>query len=118
MVKVLCLFCLPLGYQSRLIFHDPALRLVEACREPELLELGLLEVDTSKHDFLVATLGNYSKVKILWEEMDESTPVARQDLVVRLTLLRDTIRSRIAPNAVIWNATIPNRIFADTQETL
>ncbi|MGN0832693.1 MAG: cell division protein FtsQ/DivIB [Kiritimatiellia bacterium] len=95
-----------------------ALRLVEACREPELLELGLLEVDTSKHDFLVATLGNYSKAKILWEEMDESTPRARNDLVFRLTLLRDTIRTRIAPNAVIWNATIPNRIFADTQETL
>lgn len=95
-----------------------ALRLVEACREPELLELGLLEVDTSKHDFLVATLGNYSKAKILWYEMDESTPNARNDLVHRLTLLRDTIRTRITPNAVIWNATIPDRIFADTQEML
>ena len=42
-----------------------ALRLVEVCREAEFLELGLLEVDTSKHDFLFATLGNYSKLKIL-----------------------------------------------------
>ena len=96
-----------------------ALRLVEACLSPELVELGILEVDTSKHDFLVATLGNYSKLKILWDGMDEpQTPASKADLVQRLTRLRDAIRSRVAPNTVIWNATIPSRIFADTQEKL
>ena len=100
-----------------------ALKLVEACRDPEFLELGVLEVDTSKHDFLVVTLGNYSRVKILWDEMDESTasgltPTARKDLLSRLTLLRNTIRSKVTPDAVIWNATIPGRIFADTQGKL
>ena len=95
-----------------------ALRLIEACRDPELLELGLLEVDVSKHDFLVATLGNYAKLKICWENMDEPTPSSYSDLRNRLTQLRDTIRSKVAPTAVIWNATIPNRIFADTQEKL
>ena len=100
-----------------------ALKLVEACRDPEFLELGVLEVDTFKHDFLVVTLGNYSRVKILWEEMDESTPsgqtpTARKDLLSRLTLLRNTIRSKVTPDAVIWNATIPGRIFADTQGKL
>ena len=95
-----------------------ALRLIEAAREPELLELGILEVDTSKHDFLVATLGNYSRVKILWDGMDEPNANSRADLLARLTNLRDVIRSRVTPDTVIWNATIPNRIFADTQGKL
>ena len=92
-----------------------ALRLVEACREPEFLELGVLEVDTSKRDFLVATLGNYNKVKICWDEMDESTANARKDLLSRLTKIRDAIRSRVTPDTVIWNATMPGEVFADTQ---
>ena len=95
-----------------------ALRLIEACREPEFLDLGLLEVDASKHDFLLATLGNYSKVKIAWEEMDEGTPASRNDLIARLTNLMKAIRSQIAPDTVIWNATMPDQIFADTQGKL
>ena len=96
-----------------------ALRLVEACRETEFLELGLLEVDTSRRDFLVATLGNYSKLKILWDGMDgPSSATSRADLVKRLTRLRDTIRSHVANDTVIWNATVPDRIFADTQGKL
>ena len=95
-----------------------ALRLIEACREPEFLELGILEVDVSKPDFLVATLGNYSKVKIAWDGMDEHTPAARGDLHVRLTNLVKAIRSRVAPDTMIWNATLPDQIFADTQGKL
>jgi len=95
-----------------------ALRFIEACREPEFLELGILDVDTSKHDFLLATLGSYSKVKILWEDMDEPTAASRTDLTKRLTQLRDAIRSKITPDTVIWNATIPGEIAADTQEKL
>ena len=72
-------------------------------------------MDTTKHDFLIVTLGNYSRVKILWKEMDESTPSARADLLERLTLLRNAIRTRVATDTVIWNATIPGKIFADTQ---
>lgn len=92
-----------------------ALRLLEACREPEFIELGILEVETSHHDFLVATLGNYSKLKILWNEMDESTPNSRVDLVKRLTLLRNAIRTKLQ-NTVIWNATIPGVVTSDSQE--
>ena len=50
--------------------------------------------------------------------MDDPTPASQADLRSRLTQLRDAIRSRVATTAVIWNATIPNRIFADTQEAL
>jgi len=95
-----------------------ALRLIEACREPEFLELGVLEVDTSKHDFLVVTLGNYSKLKILWENMDDPNASSRKDLLRRLTNLRDAIRSHVATDTVIWNATLPDRIFADTQNKI
>ena len=95
-----------------------ALRLVEACREAEFLELGILDVDTSRHDFLVATLGNYSKVKILWDDMDDPNARSRKDLLTRLTHLRDTIRSKVTPETVIWNATVPGKIFADTQGKL
>ena len=95
-----------------------ALRLVEICREPEFAELGVLEVDVSKPDFLVATLGNYSKVKIAWNGMDEQTPASRADLRTRLGNLRKAIRSRVAPETVIWNATMPDTVFADTQGKL
>ena len=92
-----------------------ALRLIEACHEPEYLELGILEVDTAKHDFLVVTLGNYSRVKIRWEDMDGESPQSRTDLVKRLSLLRQAIRTKTTPETVIWNVTIPGRVFADTQ---
>ena len=95
-----------------------ALRLIEACREPEFLEFGILEVDVSKPDFLLATLGNYSTVKIAWEGMDEQTPASHADLVRKLGLLRKAIRSEAAPDAIIWNATMPDSITGDTQKKL
>ena len=48
--------------------------------------------------------------------MDDPTPESAADLRKRLTQLRDAIRAKVVPNAVIWNATIPDRIFLDTQE--
>ncbi len=96
-----------------------ALDLVTACRESEFAELGLLEVDTSKTDFLVGTLGDYSRVKICWEGMDEGTPAARAALNARLALLLKAVRARCEGlKAVIWNATLPDYVFADTQERL
>ena len=95
-----------------------ALRLIEACREPEFLELGLLEVDASRRDFLIATLGNYSKVKICWDEMDEPSTRAKHDLDSRLTKLRDAIRSKVTPDVITWNVTMPGEVFADTQGKL
>lgn len=95
-----------------------ALRLIEACREPAFLEIGILEVDVSKPDFLVATLNNYSKVKIAWTEMDEQTPSSHSDLRLRLSNLMKAMRSRVAPETTIWNATMPDTIFADTQGKL
>ena len=95
-----------------------ALRLIEACRDPDLTEFRILEVDTSKRDFLIATLSNYSRVKILWDDMDAPSARTEKDLQLRLARLRDAIRSKVAPETVIWNATMPDMIFADTQGEL
>ena len=49
--------------------------------------------------------------------MDEATPAARAALEARLDMLLKVIRSRCEGlKAVIWNATLPDYIFADTQE--
>ena len=95
-----------------------ALRLIEACREPEFAEFGVLEVDVSKPDFLLATLGNYSTVKIAWDGMDDQTPASHGDLVRKIGLLRKAIRSQVAADAVIWNATMPDTGTGDTQKRL
>ena len=95
-----------------------ALRLIETCREPKFAELGILEVDVSKPDYLRAVLGNYSTLKIAWEGMDENTPAAKSDLVRKLDMLLKAIRSRVAFDAVIWNATMPDTITGDTQKKL
>lgn len=87
-----------------------ALELIVCCRDAEYQELGLLEVDASKPDYLTMTLGNYSKVKIVWN--------GHADLIARLNQLMAAIRSRIGTNVKTWNATMPDKIFADTQENL
>ena len=95
-----------------------ALRLIEASHDPEFADLGILEVSVANHNFLLATLGNYSRVKIIWEGMDEESPASRSDLVRKLGLLQKAVRSRVAPDAVIWNATMPDTITGDTQKKL
>ena len=98
-----------------------ALRLIEVCREPEFIELGVLEIDVSKRDYLLATLGNYSKAKIAWEGFDGENAGRRKDIERQLSMLLKAIRSRVAPGTVIWNATdtsSPGRIYADTKGTL
>ena len=96
-----------------------ALDLVLASRESEFADLNILEVDTSKKDFLVATLGDYSRAKICWEDMDESTPASRAALNVRLAGLAKAVRSRCdGLKAVIWDATLPDYVYANTLEKL
>ena len=95
-----------------------ALRLVETCREPEFADLSMLDVDMSKPDYLLVTLGGtYARAKIAWEGMDDPDRNSREDLVTRLSNLRAAIRTGAAPGARIWNATLPDRIFADSERT-
>ena len=48
--------------------------------------------------------------------MVEPMSKSRRDLEGRLSLLVQTIRTRVGTGAKTWNATIPGKIFADTQE--
>ena len=100
-----------------------ALRLIEACREPELQELAILEVDTSKPDFLPATLGrDYSTANIAWQGMEEEpTEASRADLMLRLSNLRDAMRCDIGAGTKVWNARDlenPNNVYADKKEII
>lgn len=94
-----------------------ALDLVLAFRDPAYSDFAVLEVDTSKQDFLLATLGDYSRLKICWEGMDEPTPASRAALAARLETFAKSFRARCdGLKAVVWNATLPDYVFADTQE--
>ena len=95
-----------------------ALRLAGACRDQEFQELGLLEIDLSKADYLTATLGSYKTAKIAWEGMDESSESSRKCLIATLRNLRDAIRANIDPGITTWNATCAGRVYADTKEKI
>jgi len=99
-----------------------ALKLIEACREPELQELAVLEVDISKPDYLTVTLGrDYSTLKIAWNGMEEPSEASRRDLVQRLTKLRDVMRCETSAGTKVWNARDlenPNCVYADTKEII
>ena len=50
--------------------------------------------------------------------MDEQTPASHGDLVRKLGMIRKAIRSQVAADAVIWNATMPDTVTGDTQKKL
>ncbi|MGN0847312.1 MAG: cell division protein FtsQ/DivIB [Kiritimatiellia bacterium] len=92
-----------------------ALRLVEATAQPELADLRVLEVDTSHTDYLLATLGNYDRVKIAWDHMLEDTRQARESLTRQLRHVLQAINVHITPQTTLWIATdwgSPGRVYA------
>lgn len=99
-----------------------ALMLIDACREVDFQELGILEVDISTPDYILATLGgSYARAKLAWEDMDEATPAAGASLNLQLSRLLKALRSRVGEGAKVWNATEfshPGRVYADTKESL
>ena len=100
-----------------------AMELIEAGRDREFQELGILEVDATNPDFLLATLGtNYSALKIAWDGMDgQPTAASRASLKRQLSHLTSAMRSRLGSDAVVWNATDfskPGRIYADKKDKM
>lgn len=93
-----------------------AIKLIEMAKDARFSALGIQDVDTYKPDFLLLTLEDYSIVKIAWEGMEEWSEISRMNLETQLNCLATTILSRVAPNCRLWNATIPNQVFANTQE--
>ncbi|MBO6167547.1 MAG: FtsQ-type POTRA domain-containing protein [Kiritimatiellae bacterium] len=95
-----------------------ALKVVVACADGDLASLGILEVDASPRDYLLAVLGNYQRAKIAWEGMDEPVAGADDNMRTRLSNLRKAVNSNIATRAIIWNATERGCITADTKEPI
>ena len=100
-----------------------ALRLWEVAHEGDAAEgagvkLGILEVDASYPDYLVATLGDYSQAKIAWEGMDQPTESNRKNLERRLKMLREALGAAKGLNVRVWNVTFDNRVYADKREIL
>ncbi len=99
-----------------------ALQLIDTCRDTEFQDFGILEIDITKPDYLLVTLGGtYARVKLAWEGMDERTAAAKASLVRQLSHLKSAMRSHIGDGAIIWNATDfskPGRIYADTKGNL
>lgn len=93
-----------------------ALKLLEAAADPEFAALKIQEVDTFKQDYLFATLGDSSRAKIAWEDMDKSTKGSQASLRRQLRRLSQAMKSNIAAGAKLWNATdygTPGRIYAN-----
>ena len=95
-----------------------ALKLLEAAQDVEFQELGIQQVDVSKPDFLLVTLGNYQRAKVAWEGMDRPSPRTQDKMLKVMRNLRDAINARLTGNGTVWNATEPDRVYADTKEII
>ena len=72
---------------------------------PALADLRVLELDTSKKDYLLVTLGDYSTAEIAWDHMGEDSEIAHQSLRRQLVHLAQAIATRLTPRATRWIAT-------------
>ncbi len=96
-------------------FAAAALRLVDVAAQPDLADLRVLEVDTSHKDYLLVTLGNYDRVKIAWDHMEEDSRLARDSLTKQLKRVSKAINVNITPRTTLWIATdwgTPGRVYA------
>ncbi|MGN0852808.1 MAG: cell division protein FtsQ/DivIB [Kiritimatiellia bacterium] len=92
-----------------------ALRLLEALSQPELADLRVLEIATNHPDYLMLTLGDYSRARIAWDHMLEDSRRSRESLRRQLTRLVQAIGSRASPRTTLWTATdygTPGRVYA------
>jgi hypothetical protein len=93
-----------------------ALWLLEEAAAPEFSVLKIQQVETFKQDYLFATLGDSSRAKIAWEDMDKDTKASRTSLRRQLKRLSQAMQSNVAAGTKLWNATdwgVPGRIYAN-----
>lgn len=93
-----------------------ALHLLEEAAAPEFSVLKIQEVDTFKQDYLFATLGDSSRAKIAWADMEKPTKASRISLTNQLARLSMAVKSNVAAGTKLWNATdwgTPSRIYAN-----
>lgn len=72
---------------------------------PELANMRVLEVDTSKTDYLFVTLGDYSTAEIAWDHMGEYTETALHSLRRQLVHIAQAIATQLTPRTTRWIAT-------------
>lgn len=93
-----------------------ALQLLEEATDPTFAVLKIQEVDTFKPDYLFATLGDSSRAKIAWEDMEKPTKASRISLTNQLARLSKAVKTNLAAGTKLWNATdwgTPGRIYAN-----
>ena len=72
---------------------------------PELAELRVREIDTSKKDYLLVTFSDSSTAEIAWDHMGEDSENALQSLQRQLRHLAQAMATRLKPPATRWIAT-------------
>lgn len=72
---------------------------------PELADLRVREIDTSRKDYLLVTLNDSSTAEIAWDRMGEDSKPALQSLQRQLKHLSQAIAARLTPPATRWIAT-------------
>ncbi|HBO99122.1 MAG TPA: hypothetical protein DD637_04725 [Verrucomicrobia bacterium] len=97
-----------------------ALDVVNACRDPELEKLNLRAVDAAPFDYLVISFGSArcDRAKVDWEGRGQATEKARKALRKTLLQLKQAYDTHLGERAVMWNATVPDRVFANTMEPI
>ena len=85
---------------QRLVGHAYA-----ADAAPELAELRVREIDTSKKDYLLVTFSDSSTAEIAWDHMGENSENALQSLQRQLRHLAQAMATRLKPPATRWIVT-------------
>jgi cell division septal protein FtsQ len=88
-----------------------AVRLVQSALRPEC-RLRLLVVDTAKDDYLLVTLSDHRQAKIAWDGMSDDEKDTQVKMQRQFDQLALAMESDIGRGCLLWDATIPGRIFA------
>ena len=72
---------------------------------PELAALRVREINTSKNDYLLETLNDYSTAEIAWDRMGEDSEIAQKSLHRQLLHLSQAIATRLTPRSIRWIVT-------------
>ena len=71
----------------------------------KLASLRVREINTSKKDYLLMTLDDYSTAEIAWARMGEESDIAQKSLRRQLVHLAQAIAARLTPRATRWIVT-------------
>ena len=72
---------------------------------PELADMRVLEIDTSKKDYLFVTFCDYSTAQIAWDRMGEGSERSSTSLKRQLVHLAQAMSARLTPRTTRWIAT-------------